>query len=126
MLDIKILGPGCQKCHDLADEVERYVAEHHIDAQVERVTQFFEIARWRVVKTPGLVVNGRVVFDRPRPQRGRTDQLDPGVVPDAGRCVAWLRLTLTAGLRSLARISRAPRRPIRRPHGFPRFRAGVA
>lgn len=61
MLDIKILGPGCQKCHELADEVEQFVADHHIDAHVERVTQFFEIARWRVVQTPGLVVNGRVV-----------------------------------------------------------------
>ena len=62
MLDIKILGPGCQKCHQLADEVERYLEGHHLNARVERVTKFFDIARWSVVQTPGLVVNGRVVM----------------------------------------------------------------
>jgi hypothetical protein len=44
-MDIKVLGPGCQKCQQTENIVKEAVAEAGIDANVEKVTDAMEIAR---------------------------------------------------------------------------------
>lgn len=61
MLNVKILGSGCPNCKRLT-----YLAEHaalalHLDAQIEKVTDPVEIMAFRLLSTPGLVINGQVV-----------------------------------------------------------------
>jgi small redox-active disulfide protein 2 len=59
-MDIKILGPGCQKCDQTEKLVKEVVAESGIDAQVAKVTNVLEIAGYGVFGTPAVVVNGEV------------------------------------------------------------------
>lgn len=59
-MDIKILGPGCQKCDKTAELVKEVVAETGIDARIEKVTNALEIAGYGVFGTPAVVIDGEV------------------------------------------------------------------
>jgi len=59
-MDIKILGPGCPKCHTLEKNAREAVKELSLDAKVSKVTDINEIASYGVFITPGLVVDGEV------------------------------------------------------------------
>ena len=59
-MDIKVLGPGCQKCQQTENIVKEAVAEAGIDANVEKVTDAMEIAGYGVFGTPAVVVDGEV------------------------------------------------------------------
>jgi small redox-active disulfide protein 2 len=59
-MEIKILGPGCAKCHQVEKIVKEAVDEAGVDAAVEHVTDFKKIAEYGVFSTPSVVVNGQV------------------------------------------------------------------
>ncbi len=59
-MDIKVLGPGCQKCQQTEKNVKAAVAEANVDAKVEKITDLLEIARFGVLGTPAVVVDGKV------------------------------------------------------------------
>ena len=59
-MEIKVLGPGCPKCHTLEKNTKDAVAELGLDARIEKVTDINEIANYGVFMTPGLVVDGQV------------------------------------------------------------------
>ena len=61
-MNIKILGPGCNNCANLEKATRQAVAELGIDATVEKVTDYGDIAGYGVMKTPGLVIDGEVVL----------------------------------------------------------------
>ncbi len=60
-MEIKVLGPGCAKCHKQFDEARKAVEELGLDATVTRVEALDEIAGYGVMFTPGLVVDGEVI-----------------------------------------------------------------
>jgi small redox-active disulfide protein 2 len=59
-MEIKVLGPGCPKCHTLEKNTRLAVKELGLDAEVTKVTDVNEIAGYGVFITPGLVVDGEV------------------------------------------------------------------
>jgi small redox-active disulfide protein 2 len=59
-MEIKILGPGCVKCHQVEKLVRETLAETGTDAEVEHVTDFKKIAAYGVFGTPSVVVDGNV------------------------------------------------------------------
>jgi len=59
-MDIKVLGPGCKKCEQTAQNVKEAVAQAGVDAGVEKVTDFMEIASYGVFGTPAVVIDGAV------------------------------------------------------------------
>jgi small redox-active disulfide protein 2 len=59
---IQILGTGCPKCQNLTNVVKDVVAEHQIDAAVEKVEDIADIMKFNVMITPALVVDGNVVL----------------------------------------------------------------
>jgi small redox-active disulfide protein 2 len=61
MLDIKILGPGCENCQKLADLTRRVVSTLAIEAKIEKVTDYAEIMKYPILSTPGLVLNEKLV-----------------------------------------------------------------
>jgi small redox-active disulfide protein 2 len=61
-MDIKILGPGCPKCKTLEKVTREAVTESGITATIEKVEDIIKIMEYRVLHTPGLVINGKVVL----------------------------------------------------------------
>lgn len=59
-MQIKVLGPGCPKCHEAEKLVRQAVAEAGIAAEVLKVSDFQEMARLGVFATPAVVVDGAV------------------------------------------------------------------
>ena len=62
MIKVEILGSGCKKCKMLAEETSKAAKNLGIDIDLVKVTDFTEIAKYGVMSTPGLVVNGQVKF----------------------------------------------------------------
>ncbi|MDA8123734.1 MAG: thioredoxin family protein [Deltaproteobacteria bacterium] len=59
-MNIKILGVGCAKCQQLEKMAREAVAEAGVEAVVDHVTDFREIAGYGVFSTPAVVVDGQV------------------------------------------------------------------
>ena len=59
-MNIKVLGPGCKKCHQTESIVREAVVESGVNASVEYVNELQEIARYGVFMTPAVVVDGQV------------------------------------------------------------------
>jgi len=61
MKDVKVLGPGCKRCETTAQMVRDEAARLGIAVQVEKVTDYAEIAGYGIASTPGIVIDGKVV-----------------------------------------------------------------
>jgi small redox-active disulfide protein 2 len=59
---LKILGSGCSKCKALEKLTTEVVKESNIQADVQKVEDIMQIMNYRVMSTPALVVNEKVVF----------------------------------------------------------------
>ena len=59
-MEIRILGPGCSKCHQVEKLVRETLAETGTDANIEHVTDFKKIASYGVFGTPAVVIDGNV------------------------------------------------------------------
>ena len=59
-MDIKVLGPGCPKCHQTEKIVKEALSEAGVEASVEKVTDVMKIAEYGVFGTPAVVVDGVV------------------------------------------------------------------
>lgn len=59
-MNIKVLGPGCARCHQTEKIVKEAVAEENADAVVEYVNDLREIVKYGVFSTPAVVVDGVV------------------------------------------------------------------
>jgi len=59
-MEIKVLGPGCPKCQQAERLVKDVIKEDCIQADLEKVTDTMEIAKYGVFTTPAVVVNGQV------------------------------------------------------------------
>ncbi|OFX69559.1 MAG: redox-active disulfide protein 2 [Bacteroidetes bacterium GWE2_29_8] len=60
-MEIKILGTGCANCKTLEKVVMNALAEMNITANVEKVEDIQKIMGYGIMRTPGLVINGKVV-----------------------------------------------------------------
>lgn len=76
-MKIKVLGPGCRNCQKLEKNTVAALSEIGQQAEIEKVTDFAEIAGYGVMKTPGLVIDDEVVVS--------------GKVPSSSEIAALLR-----------------------------------
>ena len=75
-MQIKVLGPGCPKCHETEKLVREAVAEAGVSAEILKVGDFQEMARLGVFATPAVVIDGVVKCS--------------GKVPTKKDVLAWL------------------------------------
>ncbi len=59
-LQIKVLGPGCTQCDRLEQELMVVLAETGIVGNIDHVREPKEIAKYGVMGTPALLINGKV------------------------------------------------------------------
>ena len=59
-MEIKVMGPGCANCSKVEELVKAVIKETGVDATVEKVTDFAEIAKAGVLSTPAVVIDGTV------------------------------------------------------------------
>lgn len=77
MLTIKVLGPGCANCRKLEEIVHQALATTGVEADVVKVTDMGQIVAYDVLKTPGLVINEKLVSS--------------GRIPTAATIAEWIR-----------------------------------
>jgi small redox-active disulfide protein 2 len=58
---VEVLGPGCKNCVALEKATREAIDRLGLDATVAKVTDYATIARYGVMATPALVVDGTVV-----------------------------------------------------------------
>lgn len=58
---IKVLGSGCRKRIELADNTRKALAARGQQADIVKVTDFVDIAAYGVMSTPALVIDEKLV-----------------------------------------------------------------
>ncbi len=76
-MTIRILGTGCAKCKSLEARIRQLVEEHHLPAEIEKVTDIREIMKYGIMATPGLVIDGVMK--------------SVGTVPKDSQLLAWIK-----------------------------------
>ncbi len=74
-MNIKILGTGCARCHELGKVVREVVAELKLDATIEEIKDLTKIVEYPILATPGLVINEKVVSSGQVPRKKDVEKL---------------------------------------------------
>lgn len=74
---VKILGSGCTKCNKLYEKVKEIAAANNISAEFIKETDIQEIMKYKVMMTPAVVINEKV--------------LCYGVIPKDEQILQWLK-----------------------------------
>lgn len=77
MITIKVLGPGCANCRKLEEVARAAVALLKVEAEIVKVTDLQAIIADGVLKTPGLMINGKLVSS--------------GRIPTPATIAEWIR-----------------------------------
>ena len=71
---IKVLGPGCPKCHQVEQTAREVVNELGAEATIEKVKSIKQIMQYPILTTPGLVVNEELVCSGRVPNKAEVIQ----------------------------------------------------
>ncbi|AFL73639.1 thioredoxin family protein [Thiocystis violascens] len=69
MKNIKILGTGCRNCQTTLSLVEEVARAQGVEIELEKVDQIQDIMQYRIMATPGVVIDGEVVHSGGVPDR---------------------------------------------------------
>lgn len=76
MKHVKVYGPGCKRCDATEQMVRDAAAKLSIDVEVEKVSDYAQIAMAGVISTPGIAIDGKLVHS--------------GGLPDKAALETWL------------------------------------
>jgi small redox-active disulfide protein 2 len=80
VMEIKILGTGCPNCKSLEKVTREAVESLGINADISKVEDIMKIMEYGVMRTPGLVVNNKVVLSGKVPDKAEIQQILSGVL----------------------------------------------
>lgn len=75
MMEIKVLGSGCSRCHKTLEIVNKVVNENHVDANVEYVNDIMKIMKYNVMSMPAVIIDGVVRMKGTVPSESEVKQL---------------------------------------------------
>ncbi|MDH3544980.1 MAG: thioredoxin family protein [Desulfuromonadales bacterium] len=81
MLKFQILGTGCAKCNNLADNAKEAAETLGEAVEIEKITDLNEIMTFGCMTTPGLAINGQLVSQG---KLLKPDQIMKLIKPSAG------------------------------------------
>ncbi len=61
-MNIKVLGTGCSNCKTLEKTVYKALEEMNFSAQVEKIEDIQKIMSFGIMRTPGLVIDDKVLL----------------------------------------------------------------
>ncbi len=62
MMNLKVIGTGCEKCDQLYENTKQAVAELGIQAEIEKVENLMEIVKLGVMTSPSLMKDGKLII----------------------------------------------------------------
>jgi small redox-active disulfide protein 2 len=77
-MKIEVLGPGCKNCESLEKVTKEALGQLGVDADVDKITDYGEIAAYGVMSTPALAIDGEVVLSGRVPSVGEITELLTG------------------------------------------------
>lgn len=60
-MEIKVLGTGCRNCKKLLENVKAAVKQLELEARVIYVTDMIAIAECGLMRTPGIIIDGKII-----------------------------------------------------------------
>ncbi|MCG9723177.1 thioredoxin family protein [Shewanella sp. Isolate7] len=60
-MKIEVLGSGCKRCTNLANDIARIADELNLEIELSKVTDIGQIAAYGVMSTPAIVIDGEVL-----------------------------------------------------------------
>jgi small redox-active disulfide protein 2 len=61
MKEVQVLGTGCANCRTTVRMIEEVAQERGVDIELQKVERIEDIAAAGVMRTPGVIVDGRIV-----------------------------------------------------------------
>jgi small redox-active disulfide protein 2 len=80
-MKVLILGIGCARCTLLEKRVRLVVSRYNLNVEIEKVGDLTEMAKYGILATPGLIVDGVVK--------------SAGSVPNEEQLLTWLKGTVS-------------------------------
>ena len=74
MKNIKVLGTGCANCKTTIDLIGQVALAKGVPISLTKVEELQDIMAYGVMRTPGVVINGRVVHAGGIPSRDKIEQ----------------------------------------------------
>jgi small redox-active disulfide protein 2 len=60
MMIFQVMGPGCAKCNQLAENVKVAADELGVEYEIVKISDFNEMMKFGVMMTPALAIDGEV------------------------------------------------------------------
>ena len=73
-MDIKVLGSGCANCRNTIALIEQVAKAKGVPVTLNKVETMRDIAGYGVMRTPGVVIDGKVVHAGGVPGRDKVEQ----------------------------------------------------
>lgn len=61
MMNLKVIGTGCEDCDRLYENTKAAVAQLGLDAEIEKVEDLMEIVKLGVMAAPSLMKDGKLI-----------------------------------------------------------------
>lgn len=74
-MNIIVLGTGCAKCKTLEQLTRKVVADLSLNAEVTKEEDITKIMSYGIMRTPGIVVDGKVILSGRIPSENELKEL---------------------------------------------------
>lgn len=74
MKHIKVLGTGCASCQITTEIIRKIAQAKGVKINLEKVESLQDIMAYKIISTPGVVIDGKVVHAGGIPKKSKVEQ----------------------------------------------------